>query len=384
MEHASPVPPPAAPQLTPHRPRPRALAAGIAARFVRLTTARQAVVVGVLATVLLLIADALVRDESTPTGDDRIYELMAQHPGAPHTFPFAYRILLPDLVHVLPFGHTFSFSVLAWLCSGTAAGLLYVLMRRVDAPRWLAVGLALVFVLSPPLFIVSLRQGRNADAASILMMVAATLAIVDRRPRTLAAILFAGAFVRESALFMIPFAYAMWAQRPLDWPVLRRTALVGLPAVAAFVALRLTLPSVGTGYHGPLLQSRWDTFKTGLDTISLQARRMFAAFGPLWLVYPFALRRLRLAQAGLVLLGLSVLSMAFAGDWGRIVFLCAPVIFAGSAWVLRDRRRTAVAVIVLFAVLDVGYAAYMQRHGIAHGNNASRVWHPGDAGYPAQ
>ena len=60
--------------------------------------------VGLAGLVLLLIADALVQDANTPKGDDQIYELMADEPFETHSFPFAYRFLVPTVVHVLPFG----------------------------------------------------------------------------------------------------------------------------------------------------------------------------------------------------------------------------------------------------------------------------------------
>ena len=49
--------------------------------------------------------------------------------------------------------------------------------------------------------------------------------------------------------------------------------------------------------------------------------------------------RLRFAQRGLVLVVLCVASMTFAFDWGRIIFLAAPVFYVSAAWVVRDRRR---------------------------------------------
>ena len=78
--------------------------------------------VGALATLALVLADALVRDAAQPPrGDELIYERMADAPFDEHTFPFAYRIGLPLLVHVLPFGHETSFSGLGWLAAGASA-----------------------------------------------------------------------------------------------------------------------------------------------------------------------------------------------------------------------------------------------------------------------
>jgi hypothetical protein len=332
---------------------------------------RPALAVGALAFVAIVLLDALVRDEPTPRGDDLIYEKMADHPFSTHTFPFAYRVLVPTLVHVLPFGHTFSFSLLAWLATAIAAGFLYVLLGRVGAPTPLAVGLALCLALSPPLLIVSLRQGRNVDAATVAVMVAAVLFMVDRRPRALAVTLAIGALTRESAMFLIPVAYAVWAERWWDLQAARRVAVVAAPAVVIYVALRLGLPTVGraqvAGYGGSLLGGRVDVLRSGLDDLVVQLRRMFSVYGPLWFVAPFALRDMRLAQRGLVLVALCVVSMTFALDWGRIILLAAPIFYAAGAYVLRNRPRASAVVLVAFAVLIGVYAVYMDRSGVRTG-----------------
>ena len=337
----------------------------------RISRSHGAVAVGALAFVAIVILDALVRDEPTPRGDDLIYERMAQDPFATHTFPFAYRVLVPTIVHVLPFGHTFSFSLLAWLATGVSAGFLYVLAQRVGAPPALALGLALCLALSPPLLIVSLRQGRNVDAATVAVMVAAVLFIIDERPRALAVTLAIGALTRESAMFLVPLAYAVWAERLVDAEALKRVAIVSAPAIAIYVALRLAIPTVGreqvVGYGGSLLGGRFDVLHDGLNQIATELRRMFTVYGPLWLIAPLALRDMRLAQRGLVLVALCVVSMTFALDWGRIILLAAPIFYAASAFVLRDKRRLSIATLAAFAVLIVAYAGYMQHSGVRTG-----------------
>ena len=91
-------------------------------------------------------------------------------------------------------------------------------MRRFEIGKPLAVALAICLALSPTLFVVSLREGRNVDPESVLVMFAGAIAIVDRRPACSAAIVLLGCFVREAALFLIPFAYAVWAERLWDPP----------------------------------------------------------------------------------------------------------------------------------------------------------------------
>ncbi|MEN3283235.1 MAG: hypothetical protein V7607_4375 [Solirubrobacteraceae bacterium] len=345
-------------------------------RLLRTSGWRAAVAVAAVAFVAIVVLDALVRDEPTPRGDDRIYEKMADDPFSTHTFPFAYRVLVPTLVHVLPFGHTFSFSLLAWLATAIAAGFMYLLLERVGAPPWLALALALCLALSPPLLIVSLRQGRNVDAATVAIMVAAVLFMVDERPRALGVTLAIGALTRESAMFLIPLAYAVWAERLIDLRAAKRVALVAAPAVAIYVALRLALPTVGreqvAGY-GSLLGGRVDVLRDGINDLAVQLRRMFTVYGPLWLFAPFALRDMRLAQRGLVLVGLCLVSMTFALDWGRIILLAAPVFYAAGAYVLRNQPRAAVASIAAFAVLIGVYAVYMDRSGVRTGIIENRL-----------
>ncbi len=326
-----------------------------------------ALAVGAAGMAALVVLSLLVRNEPTPRGDDLVYEHMAQAPLATHAFPFAYRIAIPWLVHVLPFGHTLSFRALAWLCSGAAGALLYVLLRRVGARPRLAAALGIALVVSPPLLVASLRQGRNPDPMTLLVVVAGTLCIVERRVAALAVTMALGAANRESALFLGPFAYAFWAERPWDATAARRVLTATLPAAALFVTLRFAIPTVGReqviGY-GSALGGRVDVVRAGLADIVVQARRIFVVFGPLWLLAPLALRDLRLARRGLVLLLLCLGAMTFALDWARILLIAAPVVYPAAAHAMRLRPRLQVAVVVGWFVVIAAYAVYMDLEGV--------------------
>ena len=330
-----------------------------------------AVVVGAVATVALLVVDALVRDAAQPPrGDDLIYEKVADSPFATHTVRFADRVGVPLIVHVLPFSHTTSFSLLAWLGTGGSAAILYVLLRRYEVPIWLAWGLCLALAVSPAMLLVSLRQGRNPDAVAVFAAFAATLCVVSRRPGALAVVLLLGALVRETTLFVVPFAYAMWAERPIDMTALRRVALSCTPAVAAYAAVRWSVPTVGRdeAFRGGLLAGPRHTLSLAFDQSWVQFRRVASAFGPLWLCLPFALRGMRFARAGLAFLGLAALScIVGALDWGRILFLAAPFVFVPAGWVLARHRGAAIAALVAFALMNVGYAIHMERTGVVNG-----------------
>jgi hypothetical protein len=332
---------------------------------------RSALYVGLAGAFALAILSELSRKETVPRGDDLIYERMAQHPLATHTFPFAYRIGLPWLVHVLPFSHTTSFELLAWAAAGAAAAFAFALMGRLGAPKGLAAGLALALALSPPMLIVALREGRNTDAITVAFMMAATLFVVERRLRALTVTLLVGVLFREAVLFVIPLAYALWAVRAWDVRAAKRALLVGAPALIAFLALRLAIPSVGEasvpGYGGSLIGGRLSVLESGLDSIATEVRRMLSIYGPLWLAAPFALLSMRFARRGLVLVACALISMTFALDWGRMIFLAAPVFYPAGAHTLTRYPRWRAPALVAFAVLIVGYAIYMDRSGLQHG-----------------
>ena len=328
---------------------------------------RVALAVAAAGTLLLVLLDALVRDEPVPQDDDLIYERMADDPFAAHTYVFAFRVLVPWTVHVLPLGHTASFSLVAWLASGAAGGALFLLLDRLGMPWRVAIALGLVLAVSPPLLVASLRQGRNPDPVTVLVMVLGALFVVERRPVPLAVTMLVGAANRESALFLAPLAYAVWAERLVDLDAARRVALVTAPALAAFVALRLAIPTVGReqvpGY-GSLLGGRVDVLEEAAERPFEQLRRVAVVFGPLWLLAPFALRRFWFARRGLVLVALCLVSSTFALDWGRIAAIAAPVVYAAAAWTLARYPRAYAPTLVAAVLVVVGYAAYMQVSGV--------------------
>lgn len=332
---------------------------------------RSTLSVGLLGAFGLALLSELSRRETVPRGDDLIYERMAQHPFAVHTFPFAYRIGLPWLVHVLPFSHTVSFELLAWVAAGVAAGFAFALMCRLGAPAGLAGGLALALALSPPMLIVALREGRNTDAITIAFMMAATLFTVERRLRALTLTLLVGALFREAVLFVIPFAYALWATRVWDVSAAKRALIVGAPAVLALLTLHLTIASVGKaavpGYGGSLIGGRVSVVESGFHSLLTEARRMFSIYGPLWGAAPLALASSRFARRGLVLVACSLASMTFALDWGRMIFLSAPVFYPAGAYTLTRHPRWRTPTLIAFGVLILGYAIYMDRSGLQHG-----------------
>jgi len=332
---------------------------------------RVAVSVGCAGALALGLLSALIRKEPTPRGDDLIYEDIARAPFGVHTYPFGFRLGLPLLVHILPFDHTTSFSALALVSAGGAAGFAFLLMRQVRARRWLAVVLAVLMCVSPPFVVVALRHGRNTDIATVFFMMAATYYAVRRQHWHLALTLLLGALVREAVLFIAPLAYALWAERPVDRHAALWALAVATPAIAVYGAVRLGVHTVGRaqvpGYGGSIIDERFTVMRIGLQSPFREARRLFTVYGPLWLVAPLAVRDLPLARRGLVLVALSLLAMTFATDWGRMILLASPVFYAASAHVLEQHRGWRLPVLAGFLALAVVYAVYMDHSGLRTG-----------------
>jgi len=332
-----------------------------------------AVLVALLCLALEGVFDALLRHESGISGDERFYTRMAAHPSGPHNFPYAFRIVVPWLVHVLPFSHVASFTGLALLAIAVSGGAMYALLLQFRTPRDIAVGLSVGFALAPNLLVVLLRHGRSVDPAVVLVLTLGSLFIVRRQKLALGLTLVVGVGVHESCLFLIPFAYAVWARRPLDWTAARDAALVGVLPIVIYLILRSSIDAVGIqyipGYSGPFLQERLDMIRQALSGGSwhTEIRRLALAYGPLWLLAPIALRSCSFARRGLVLVALCLGSMTFAFDWGRIIFFAAPLFYVAAAHVIKDRRRLALVTVISLLAWDVGYAIYMQVYGVQHG-----------------
>jgi hypothetical protein len=280
---------------------------------------------------------------------------------------------LPYLVHALPFSHAFSWELLALLAAAVAGGGMYALLVEFDVSArlagWLAVGLS----VSPTLLVVFLRNGRSVDAAAIMVITLGCLFAVRRQKVALAMTLLVGTTIHEACLFVVPFAYALWAERPFDVSAVREVLIVAAIPVGVYLYLRRSIVAVGEGYQpgytGSLLHGRVDVLRDALANGGwhTELRRLALVYGPLWIAAPFALRSLSFARRGLVLVGMCVVSMTFALDWGRAIFFAAPVIFVAAAYAVRAHRRLAVLMVAGLLALDLGYGVYMQVHGVRHG-----------------
>jgi hypothetical protein len=138
-----------------------------------------------------------------PHGDDLIYERIAIHPFAVHTFPFGYRIGPTWLMHVLPLGTTAGLHPRAWVAAGGTAAFASADARAQSRPARRR-GLLDPDVCLAAVSTVVIRQGRNPDIAAVFFMMAATHFVVRRDLWKLAGTLLVGVVFREAVLFIVP------------------------------------------------------------------------------------------------------------------------------------------------------------------------------------
>ncbi|HET9075241.1 MAG TPA: hypothetical protein VFN48_11745 [Solirubrobacteraceae bacterium] len=322
-----------------------------------------------MAVLLMLLLDLVILHERGVSGDEPFYMAMARHPGRPHNFPYAYRVAIPWLVHVLPFPQVVGFTILGVLAVAISAAALFLLLDAFDVPHGLSLGLCVGFTLSPVLWVVVVRHFRNVDPASVMVMILGALFIVRRRRIALGLTLLFGIGVHESTLFLIPLTYAVWATRLADPSAAADTARVGLLPAVVYLILRARVPAVDAqdiqGYAGSFLQARWSLLSH--VPLGVELKRLAYTYGPVWPAAVAGLRSSAFARRGLVLVGLCLAAMTYATDWNRVMFFAAPVLYVAAGVALRRRPRLAMLLVVALLATDLGYGIYLQTGGVVHG-----------------
>jgi hypothetical protein len=273
-------------------------------------------------------------------GDHMHYIAMAQEPGGVYQAPFCYRILTPALVRLMPFGtaDSFYFLSLAFLV-GTGV-LVYYLVLETAGERGLALAaIALFYSLSagpkfciydfwltePALFFFGtlsfylLLRGHD-----IWLSIALTLAVLSK----------------ESALFILPLVYTLRARRPLDRGAALRAAAVAVLPVLAFIAVRLSIPSLDQ--PGPL-----ELFRSiGIPRLTegLAGFIRGGTVGTWGVLIPALVLLSGRKGAGMLLRALPFLVLVymqplFAGNVDRLLVLAFPAVLPVSIAGLRSARE---------------------------------------------
>jgi len=206
----------------------------------------------------LVLAIAMVVDLKTvgtaafadPGWDRHFYVEMARRtPGDFHIAPYQWRVLVPALAGAQPWSLQSGFLSVTCLSLAATGPALYWLIRGADGTRPAALAVLILYYSLGwgPRFLVS--DFWVPDAAAVLFTVLAMGAVVRKQWAGAAVVLAVGVLAKESVLFVVPLAYTWHARRVLDWPAARTAALVAIPAMLVFIAVR-ALISVGNDDPG--------------------------------------------------------------------------------------------------------------------------------------
>lgn len=175
--------------------------------------------------------------------DHHKYLAMAQHPFAFHLAPYCWRIGVPLLASLLPFGVTLNFWLISACCIWATGVVLYVCARSAGCgPAAATTGVLLYYSMWwATTWLLSdfwLPDGATFLALSLLL-----LAALRGQFRLYLCTLLVGAFLKETVLLYAPLWYLVQARRLWDPRLLRETILGMTPALLATCLLRLGIPA---------------------------------------------------------------------------------------------------------------------------------------------
>src|SRR5215213_2103253 len=312
-----------------------------------------------------------------PLGDHHRYRAMAEGDALSYPYaPFNRRVLTPLIVKALPLDAEEGFYALTFLSvAATGVALFYALSRMGLGGALSLAGMFTFFSLGwgPEYFLMNIWL---IDPLSFLLLALCVWAVAARRDALFAALLVLAALNKEAGIFALALFYGLRATGPLDFRVMGRTVLVGLPALLVLYGLRLGIPAGGqTPYY-----FSWQL----MDVVPKRLEKMTfpEAFGEYYL-WTFGLvggllpllslaskegRRMAVRLLPFVLLVYA--QLLFAQDTGRLLFFAFPAVaillalglkvLAKVAWV-REVYLVPLPLVMLAANLrDMGaYDAYL-------------------------
>jgi hypothetical protein len=303
---------------------------------------------------LVFLFVAFLRTAPTPADvfaqpwDWHKYIYIAQHgPLGFHIAPFCWRILHPVIAGLLPWQIDTNFLVLALAETFLAAVLAYYVSRAAGFSQAAALMALIVFYSIPAAAQGSISNPWSVDQLSRVLVLAGFFFLLKGRS-ALACMAFAvGVCAKETVVIAAPLMYTWSARQWIDTRRLWRGALLAMPIVGTFLAVRLIIPawnanpqyvnslpfSLSQVYGGQtsfvyseliraMIQNDLASPRLwALKTISVTSFSVFA-------VLPFLAWRknavpfLRL----LPFLALTYFAMLFSSGWDRVLVLAFPAV----------------------------------------------------------
>ena len=185
---------------------------------------------------------------TTPSWNEPVdhwkYEYVAEHPlGSFHIQPMCWRIGVPLLTRLLPFSTYRNFEILTILFYVLSGFIIYLWLLAIPRPRDEAILGVILFYSMGAVVKLVLGGVETPDPGSYFFTLLALYAIYTGQDFLCAAALALGMFTKETLMVAVPLHYSLKAAGLFDMKRLRRSILVGAPAVIVFVAIRMLIPA---------------------------------------------------------------------------------------------------------------------------------------------
>ena len=267
------------------------------------------------------------------------YVAMAQQPfgssnPAAHNAPFAWRLLTPLLVYLLPLPTLTGFWIVTLLGLAAATLALVWLLRGFGLPEETAIAGGLAFVFLMPATGFTLFDDKLVDPLAFALLTLALAACVHRRGWLQLLSLTLCALDKETALFGAIFAIA-WSWQQRDRLLLRWSLASLFVVLAALTLMRVFIPASDYNLSSTL-------FYVTVDSVVNPIRLVLAFDGAWGILLPlaFASRWFRHCPAAWLLWLAATAQVCISYDIERVVVYAFPVMIAASCWTIETLAKS--------------------------------------------
>ena len=161
-----------------------------------------------------------------------------------HIAPFCWRILVPSLAKILPFGVENNFKLIAFLSVMFTGFFTFKIGQKIFSDLIYAYSMMFGYFSLVLATKFVLYDFWLPDAFSFLLITAGIYSILIRNDFLFVLITCLGAMTKEVVLFILPLYYTLRAEKLLDRKLALKTILISLPALSVFILIRLLIPSM--------------------------------------------------------------------------------------------------------------------------------------------
>jgi hypothetical protein len=286
------------------------------------------------------------------TGEDMVTVYLEMAEGKAVITPFAYRVLVPAMVGLLPLPPKTGFLIITLFSTFFTLVILYRLFRAIGISHGSSLIAVILAGFSYPLAFYLGRWWR-IDPFANLLFVLGLLLIIERKLLLASATITFGVLAKETLVILIPILFfkSMGSDEGGTLRRLTRAALLCLAPGMVLMAVRLAIPPSsplfdvqGPNDYTELWKMIWASNVGDVGLFARIARELLRSYGILW---PMALLGLVLClrkEREIIFYSIYLIAAGFAlclvaSDWSRMLGTGFPGIFILVGYFVDGLRR---------------------------------------------